>query len=64
MTRIKVDFSQKIGPIKAMNAVNNGPLPIAEERAVNNFDAYRKLRIPYARTHDASFCSRYGGEHT
>ena len=64
MTRINVDFSQKVGSIKKMNAVNNGPLPVVEERAVSNFEAFQKLHIPYARTHDASFCAAYGGEHS
>ncbi len=45
-----------IGPIKPMNGVNNGPV-------WGNRIAYRNIAIPYARTHDASFCSDYGGDH-
>lgn len=26
MKQLKVDFSQSLGPIKAVNGVNNGPL--------------------------------------
>lgn len=64
MTKITVDFSQKLRPFKPMNAVNNGPMPYTPAQTWNNFSDYKKLCIPFARTHDASFCSRYGGEHT
>ena len=64
MTKVTVDFNKKIGPFKPMNAVNNGPMPYSASQTWHNFEAYKKLRLPYARTHDASFCSRYGGEHT
>ena len=61
---IVVDFNKKIGPFKPLNAVNNGPLPYSDDQTWSNFDDYKKARFPYARTHDASFCARYGGEHT
>ncbi len=66
--KLTIDYSQTTGPIKAMNAANNGPVymlafPDAEER-LNNLEAYRAANIPYARTHDASFCPEYGEEHT
>ncbi len=64
MTVVTVDFSEKLGAIKPMNAINNGPLPYTKDQTWTNFSDYKKLRLPYARTHDASFCSRYGGEHT
>ncbi|MBQ7309068.1 MAG: hypothetical protein IJW87_02715 [Clostridia bacterium] len=63
MKTINVDFSIEKGPIKPMNAVNNGPHGMSE-RGTTNFPAYRALEIPYARNHDASFYSGYGGEHT
>ena len=63
MTTIQVDFSKTNGPIKAMNAVNNGPVS-KSVRGMSNFEDYKALEIPYARNHDASFCSNYGGEHT
>ncbi len=47
-----------------MNAVNNGPLPLTEERTRSNFESFKTLHIPYARTHDAAFCAEYGGEHS
>ena len=63
MQRVKVDFSTYVGKIKPMNAVNNGPMA-ESERGISNFLAYAALEIPYARNHDASFFSGYGGEHT
>ena len=64
MTKITIDFKKEIGLFKPMNAVNNGPMPYTKDQTWHNFDNYKKIRLPYARTHDASFCSRYGGEHT
>ncbi len=63
MNTINVDFSCKQGKIKPMNAVNNGPHGMSE-RGTTNFPDYAALEIPYARNHDASFHSAYGGEHT
>ncbi|MBE6654258.1 MAG: hypothetical protein E7608_02220 [Ruminococcaceae bacterium] len=63
MKNINVDLSVKTGKIKPMNAVNNGPLGNSE-RGTTNFPDYAALEIPYARNHDASFYSGYGGEHT
>ena len=45
-----IDPSVTVGPIKPMNAVNNGP-DIDDEYQMNDF---RILNIPYSRTHDAS----------
>lgn len=61
MITVKTDFSQRKGRIKPMNAVNNGPvgLPV---RKTGNFETYRAAGFPYARLHDSSFCSEYGGE--
>ena len=63
MQEVKVDFSKGIGKIKPMNAVNNGPACAFEDSA-GNFDAYKALKIPYARLHDSSFYKGYGGECT
>ncbi len=63
MNHITIDFSKNYGPIKPMHAVNNGPLD-KSVRGTSNFDLYQALGIPYARNHDASYCSGYGGEHT
>ncbi len=62
MYELNADFSVCSGPIKDMNSVNNGP--ILGARGIGNLDSYRAARIPFARTHDASFCYAYGGSHT
>ena len=65
MQNIKVDFSDKLGVMKPMHAVNNGPVyKFAEDQRITNLDHFVAAGIPYARTHDASFYSTYGGEHT
>ena len=65
MDRITVDFSKDCGVVKPMHSVNNGPVyKFATDQRVTNIHHYRAAGIPYARTHDASFCSTYGGEHT
>ena len=64
MSNLQVDFSKNIGRIKPMHAVNNGPLKKRADQTNSNFDKYAAAGIPFARTHDASFCAGYGGEHT
>ena len=62
--RVTVDAGTVIGPIKKMNAVNNGPSKARTDQTKSNFDEYKALNIPYARIHDASHCSSYGGHHS
>ncbi len=65
MNQITVNFAKTKGAIKPMHAVNNGPVyKFAEDQRITNIDSFRDAGIPYARTHDASFNSTYGGEHT
>ncbi len=64
MSNVKIDFSKQIGKIKVMHAVNNGPKVAGNDQRSGNQDYYQAARIPYARVHDASFYSPYGGEHT
>ena len=68
MNRITVDFKKRLGKIKPMHCVNNGPAAMsvdtAENKSSSNFDLYKELHIPYARNHDASFYWKYGSEHT
>ena len=64
MSNITIDFSKKIGNVKIMHAVNNGPHVSRGDQARGNQDTYRAARIPYARVHDAAFHAQYGGEHT
>ncbi len=63
MKTVTMDFSKKLGPIKPMHSVNNGPAG-SRVRGTSNFELYAAAGIPYARNHDASFYSGYGGEHT
>ena len=64
MSTVNIDFSQALGKMKIMHAVNNGPVVAGKDQTRGNQDDYRAARIPLARTHDASFYSGYGGEHT
>ena len=65
MTKVRVDLNSATGRIKPMHSVNNGPVyKFASDQRITNIDSYRAAGIPYARTHDASFYSTYGGEHT
>ncbi len=64
MSKIKVNFHKEIGKMKIMHAVNNGPFVSGKDQTRGNQNTYRACRIPYARTHDASFFSGYGGNHT
>lgn len=61
---VKVDPNVEKGPIKLMNAVNNGPAQQRSDQTRSNFDEYAALKIPYARVHDAAHCHAYGGPHT
>ena len=64
MSEINMNFSKQIGAIKPMHAVNNGPVRARSDQTRGNFDKFAAAHIPYARTHDSSYCSAYGGEHT
>ena len=64
MDRIRVDFTKPLGKVKPMHSVNNGPVyKFAPGQRITNLDHFKAAGIPYARTHDASFCASYGGEH-
>ena len=63
MSTVNVNFAEKLGRMKPMNAVNNGPVGlIIPKQNRNNFEEYKAARIPYARNHDASEWIDYGGE--
>jgi len=65
MATITIDFQKHIGPVKPMHAVNNGPIiPPRIFSKRGNFDDYKNAGIPFARNHDASFLSSYGGDRT
>ncbi len=61
---ITVDTTKELGPILDMNSVNGGPAisPVAGDQKSGNFEDYRTLRIPMARTHDCIGCVP-GGAH-
>ena len=61
---VTVDLKGEMGPIRLMNAVNNGPMvaPVRGDQKRGNFEEYRAARIPYARTHDSINCVS-GGAH-
>ncbi|MBP3919256.1 MAG: hypothetical protein J6I50_08820 [Clostridia bacterium] len=63
--KLSVDYAVPIGKIKPMNAVNNGPVYTKNsDQNSGNLPEYTAANIPFARTHDAAFFSKYGGEHT
>ena len=65
MNTVTVDFKNTVGAVKPMHSVNNGPAyKFASDQRITNLESYQAAGIPFARTHDASFCSTYGGEHT
>ena len=51
-SQIVVDSSIELGPIKPMNAVNNGPKVAPASQKKGNFEAYKAAGFPYARLHD------------
>ena len=64
MANITITTKEIVGRIKPMHAVNNGPIIARQDQTRGNDVAYAAAKIPYARTHDSSFLSTYGGEHT
>ena len=64
MSIVNIDLSTRVGEIKVMHAVNNGPCVSSNVQTRGNQHTYKAARIPYARNHDAAFFSGYGGEHT
>ena len=64
MSNIRVNFNNIVGAMKIMHGVNNGPFVSGNDQVRGNQKTYKACRIPYARTHDASFFSGYGGNHT
>ena len=62
---VTVDLASVLGPVKPMHAVNGGPTvkkPGGDQKK-GNFEDYKALRVPYARTHDCINCVS-GGAHT
>lgn len=63
MPTINIRSSEIIGKMKPMHAVNNGPVRGRASQTRGNFDTFKALNIPYARTHDASLSEIYGSQH-
>lgn len=64
--RVSVRPTEELGPVKDMHAVNNGPsvkYKSADDQMRGNFEDYRSMRTPFARTHDSINCVP-GGAHT
>jgi len=64
MSKVTLDFNTRIGDMKIMHAVNNGPCVAGNVQRRGNDHTYSAARFPYARNHDAAFFAGYGGEHT
>ena len=64
MKNIKIDFAKKMGKVKPMHSVNNGPVGSKVRMGNSTYPYFKEAGIPYARNHDASFCEAYGGEYT
>ena len=60
---LNINFSEKLGAIKPMHAVNNAPVRPMKTQCRGNFDTFKAIKIPYARTHDASLSEIYGSQH-
>lgn len=63
MVSINIRFADTIGRIKPMHAVNNAPVRPRSSQCRGNFDTFKQLALPYARTHDASLSEIYGSQH-
>ena len=62
--KITIDNRYEKGNIKPLHCVNNGPIHKEGDQARSNLEYFKEAGIPYARNHDASFFSTYGGSHT
>lgn len=54
---VVVDLRSDKGPVKVLNAVNNGP-------TAADFSMYKFAEFPYARTHDANLSGEFGAPNT
>ncbi len=64
MKNISVNFNQKIGKVKPMHAVNNGPYyKFGQDQRISNLHHWVEAGIPYSRLHDAPLGTNYGGAH-
>ncbi len=66
MDTITFGLKKETGLLKPLHSVNNGPIHslFRTDQSESNLHLFREAGIPFARNHDASFCSEYGGEHS
>lgn len=60
---IRLEPQTVCGTVKALNAVNNGPIKARKDQVWGNVEAYREAGFSYARPHDAALYYHYGGAH-
>ena len=60
---VVVDLDAVVGPIKPMNAVNDGPIRPRGDQKRSCWREFEALQVPFARTHDAASVYDYGGSH-
>lgn len=65
METLRFNLQHTAGKFKVLNATNGGPWHKrhAVDQWRTNFEAYKAAKIPYARNHDSSYCSIYGGQY-
>ena len=66
METIRFDLTRDTGAFKPLNATNGGPIHKrhAADQYRTNLELYRQARIPYARNHDSSGVTAYGGTYS
>ena len=66
METIRFDMTSDFGPFKPLNATNGGAVHKrhAADQYRSNFEEYKRARIPYARNHDSSGVTAYGGTYS
>ena len=63
MGNVVINSNSIIGEIKPMHCTSGGPLKSLTPFRADNREAFKKIKFPYIRNHEASFCSNFGGEH-
>jgi len=53
MSNVNIDFSKKIGPMKPLHGVNNGPLTCLFQRDARHL--FKEAEIPFSRLHDTEY---------
>lgn len=53
MKTIAVDFTQRLGPVRPLQGLNNGP--VGYDGSVDVSHYYRELAVPYVRLHDPNW---------